>query len=55
MGKIAASYADHGYITSDNPRKNPSIKYPKTLCQVFALKREVIGFSYLIEERTRLQ
>ena len=51
MGKIAASYADHGYITSDNPREEPIDKISQEIMSGICLKKKGIGFLYLIEEK----
>ena len=40
MGKIAASYADHGYITSDNPRKEPIDKISREILSGICLKKK---------------
>ncbi|MDA9718826.1 UDP-N-acetylmuramoyl-L-alanyl-D-glutamate--2,6-diaminopimelate ligase [Betaproteobacteria bacterium] len=40
MGKIAASYADHGYITSDNPREESIDKISQDIMSGICLKKK---------------
>ena len=40
MGKIAASYADYGYITSDNPREEPINKISQEIMSGICLKKK---------------
>ena len=40
MGKIAASYADHGYITSDNPREEPINKIFRDIMSGICLQKK---------------
>ena len=49
MGKIAASYADHGYITSDNPREEPINKISQDIMSGICLKKK--GDWLLIPDR----
>ena len=51
MGKIAASYADHGYITSDNPREEPINKISQDIMSGICLKKK--GDWLLIPDRRK--
>ena len=51
MGKIAASYADFGYITSDNPRKEPIDKISQEIMSGICLKKK--GDWLLIPDRRK--
>ena len=51
MGKIAASYADFGYITSDNPRKEPIDKISQEIMSRICLKKK--GDWLLIPDRRK--
>ena len=51
MGKIAASYADHGYITSDNPREEPIDKISQEIMSGICLKKK--GDWLLIPDRRK--
>ena len=51
MGKIAASYADHGYITSDNPREEPISKISQDIMSGICLKKK--GDWLLIPDRRK--
>ena len=51
MGKIAASYADFGYITSDNPRKEPVDKISQEIMSGICLKKK--GDWLLIPDRRK--
>ena len=51
MGKIAASYADHGYITSDNPREEPIDKISREIMSGICFKKK--GDWILIPDRKK--
>ena len=51
MGKIAASYADHGYITSDNPREESIEKISQEIMSGICLKKK--GDWLLIPDRRK--
>ena len=51
MGKIAASYADYGYITSDNPREEPIDKISQEILSGICFKKK--GDWILIPDRKK--